>query len=117
MKVIIAGSRDIPEKVSRELIELTIKDSELDVTEVVSGGARGVDTHGENWAFDNNIPVRKYLADWDKYGRGAGMIRNRMMAAYADALIAIWDGQSRGTENMIKTAKQLGLMVYVMAPK
>ena len=85
----------------------------MDITIVVSGGAPGVDTLGEQYADEMNIPVHVYEADWDKHGRAAGPIRNRKMAENAEALIALWDGKSKGTKNMIETATKKGLMVYV----
>lgn len=68
---------------------------------------------GEAWARENGISYIRFPADWDKYGRSAGMIRNREMAKYAEALIAIWDGRSRGTSNMMSTAAVLGLRIVV----
>lgn len=59
------------------------------------------------------MPVERFPADWDRRGRAAGRIRNREMAKHADALIAVWDGESRGTANMILEAHRAGLKVYV----
>jgi hypothetical protein len=81
------------------------------ITEVVSGGATGVDELGEAWAKAQGIPITQFLvskADWDTYGKSAGPRRNRVMAAYGDALLAIWDGASRGTANMIAEMRSLG---------
>ena len=80
----------------------------VDITEVVSGGAQGVDTLGEVWAEKHDIPVKQFLAEWDVYGRSAGYRRNEEMGDYADVLLAIWDGKSRGTKHMIDYMKQLG---------
>lgn len=110
MKVIIAGSRDIEDY---ELIDVAVRESGFTVTEVVSGTARGVDKLGERWAEEYNIPIKRFKPDWS-IGRSAGIIRNTEMASYADALIAIWDGYSRGTKHMIDYAKSKGLMVYVL---
>ncbi len=109
MKVIIAGSRTISD---RESVEAAIKASGFEITEVVCGMARGVDTEGFNWAKDNNIPVKEFHADWEKYGRAAGPIRNKQMAEYADALIAIMAPNSKGTKNMIETAIKRGLKLW-----
>lgn len=87
--------------------------SGFEVSEVVSGGARGVDAAGEVWAKGYRIPVRRFPANWKTHGGAAGPIRNGEMAAYADAVIAIWDGQSRGTADMVRQAEQAGLKVYV----
>lgn len=100
MKVVIAGSRSIQKQ---EDVDYAMSFCPFEITEVVSGGATGVDTLGENWAKANNIPVKVFPAQWDLHGKAAGFIRNEQMAKYADALIAIWDGKSRGTEHMIRT--------------
>lgn len=110
MKTIIAGSRDITDY---SLVMEAIQESEFEISEVVSGTAKGVDRLGELWATNHKIPVKHYPADWNKYGKSAGPIRNQEMANYADALIAVWDGKSRGTKNMIDQAKEKGLKVYV----
>lgn len=110
MKVIIAGSRGITDI---RLVEKAIQSSEFNITEVVCGCARGVDTLGKDWAISNNIPVTYFPAKWDTYGKSAGYIRNSKMANYADALIAIWDGKSKGTKHMIDLANKNGLYVYI----
>lgn len=108
MKTIIAGCRDYT---------LTDNDkaflSLFNITEVVCGGAKGVDISGWHWAIENNIPVRMFPADWKAHGKAAGPLRNKQMAEYSSQLIAFWDGKSRGTRNMIETAKKLGLKVHV----
>lgn len=68
---------------------------------------------GELWAKKHGIPVAPFPADWNKFGKRAGAIRNADMAMYADALVAVWDGKSRGTRDMIKKAEALGLKFYV----
>jgi hypothetical protein len=110
MKTIIAGSRNIEEF---EDIMSAVDESGFDITEVVSGTAKGVDTLGEAWASFHSIPIKRFRPQWNKYGRGAGIVRNGQMARYADALIAIWDGKSPGTKNMIDKATKEGLKVYV----
>ncbi len=99
MKVIIAGSRDI---IDPEVIFPIIERSPFEIDEVVCGMARGVDRMGRRWALENDIGIREFPANWQEFGRSAGPIRNQEMADYADALIAIWDGWSRGTRNMIR---------------
>lgn len=110
MKTIIAGSRGVSDQ---ETVNKAIESSGFPITEVVSGGCSGPDTLGENYARANNIPIKRFWPDWNKYGRAAGPIRNSQMASYAEALIAIWDGQSRGTKNMIEEAWNKGLKVFV----
>jgi len=110
MKTIIAGSRDI---VDYGLVKEAMNRIPWEVSEIVSGKAKGVDSLGERWASENNISIKSFPADWETYGKSAGPIRNAQMAKYADALVAIWDGKSRGTSNMINEAKELGLKVVI----
>ncbi len=109
MKTIIAGGRDY---------SLTKEDyarlDALPITEVVCGGARGADQGGLDWAVARRIPLAMFPADWDAHGKSAGAIRNTQMAEYAEALVAFWDGKSRGTEHMIKVATKKGLKVDVV---
>lgn len=117
---IIAGSRTIEQI---EQIERAVTESGFIITEVVSGGQvsrdattgdlYGADYLGEQWAKRHMIPIRRFAADWRKHGKAAGPIRNDEMARYADQLIAVWDGQSRGTRDMIDRAERYGLKVYV----
>lgn len=106
MRTIIAGSRSI---IDYTVVNLIITESKIDITTVISGRAPGVDRLGERWAKENNIPVIAYLAEWDKLGKRAGYVRNETMAKNADALIAIWDGKSRGTKHMVDLGYKYGL--------
>lgn len=110
MKVIIAGGRDIT---NYSFVEAAVLESGFDISEVVSGCARGADTLGEQWAKRNNVAVKKFPADWDNLGKKAGPVHNCQMGDYADALIALWDGQSRGTKHMIDYATKKGLKVFI----
>lgn len=110
MITIIAGGRNITEY---KYVDVACKKAPWIITEVVSGMARGVDTLGEEWARKHNIPIKQFPANWDKYGRRAGPIRNEQMGDYANALIAVWDGKSRGTKHMINYATKKGLKVFV----
>lgn len=110
MKTIIAGSRDIT---NYDVVLKAISDSEINITEVVCGMAKGVDSLGREWAIENNIPVTEFFADWETWGRFAGPKRNREMAEYADALIAVWNEHSPGTKNMINQARARGLRIYI----
>lgn len=116
MKVIIAGCRDIH---SDKTVRLAMKEAALAgiiPSEVVSGKAAGVDAAGERWAVENGLSITPFPADWGRHGKSAGPIRNRLMAAYADALVAIWDGKSRGTANMIEEMRKLKKPVLVAGP-
>lgn len=110
MRVIIAGSR---EGFELEDVLVAMEESGFSVTEVVSGTARGVDRLGEIWANANQIPVKRFPANWDEYGKSAGYLRNAEMAKYSDALVALWDGKSKGTEHMINLARKEGLPIHV----
>lgn len=96
-----------------EALERAIHDSGFNITSVICGKARGVDTMGEQWAIANGIPVEYFPADWERYGKKAGMLRNQEMANEAQALIALWDFRSPGTRNMIYLANIQGLSVHV----
>lgn len=115
MKLIISGSRhldfkdkSIYYKAQQATVELGLHgghpteagDVAPTVTEVISGGARGADRYGEDWASCEHIPVKIFPAEWDTYGKKAGPIRNKAMAEYGDILLLIWDGKSPGSKNM-----------------
>ena len=110
MRTIIAGSRSITDY---SLVELAVELSGILPTVIISGGARGIDSLGERYAKEHNIPLEVYPADWARYGRAAGRRRNAVMAEKAEALIALWDGESPGTNNMIKLAEAMKLQVKV----
>lgn len=112
MRCIIAGSRSIfNPKIVRDAIA---KSGWLgEITEVVSGSAHGIDKLGEMWAENNNIPVKRFPANWAKYGRKAGSLRNKEMSEYGDRLIAIWDGDSTGTIDMVKQMRIAEKLVYL----
>lgn len=105
MKLIIAGSRGFSDKrlLFEKLDKLTAKTK---ITEVVSGGARGADKLGEEWAKKRKIPIKQFIPHWDILGKGAGFLRNEDMGRYADLLVAFWDGESRGTKHMIDFMKE-----------
>lgn len=114
MRVIIAGSRGVSDL---DFIEDAVSLSGFIVSRLISGGARGIDQTAERWAKerlqDAPIPVSRFLPQWSTFGRSAGFRRNVLMADHAEALIAIWDGQSKGTEHMIEAMKDRGKPVYV----
>lgn len=110
MKTIVAGSREITDI---NLVRQAIKATPWQITEIVSGAARGVDSLGEAVAREVGLPIKRFPADWNGLGRRAGPLRNIQMAEYADALVAVWDGVSRGTAHMIKEAEKRGLRVFV----
>jgi len=109
MKTIIAGGREFNDY---DLLEQYCNTHSI--TEVVSGCARGADRLGERYANKHDIPITKFPADWDKWGKSAGYRRNAEMASYADSLIAFWDGVSKGTSHMIDLANSKKLDVNVI---
>lgn len=111
MKVIIAGSRSI---LNWDVVAQAIQSAPFKITEVVSGGAQGVDYLGECLAELHGMAVKQFPADWRAHGKAAGPIRNKQMAQYADGLIAIWDGDSRGTANMIHEMEKLKKPVHIV---
>jgi len=110
MKTIIAGSRGITDF---EVVKAAALSAPWEFSEIVSGGARGVDYLGEQFGDGINVPVTIFKANWNKYGKSAGYKRNVEMADYAEALIAVWDGVSKGTKHMIDIATKKGLRVYI----
>lgn len=114
MRLIVAGSRDITD---RRIVREAIEDADLlfgPVDEIVHGGARGVDSIAHDIAKAKGFPkVTPMHAEWDKYGKAAGPKRNAKMAEYGDALVAVWDGKSPGTHDMIERAMARGLDVLV----
>lgn len=112
MKVIIAGGREFNDyNKLRSYCDHLLQNQV--VVEIVSGTARGADLLGEKYANERGYQITRFPANWDEYGKSAGYIRNEEMAKYGDALIAFWDGKSRGTEHMIKLAKQYNLKVKI----
>ena len=115
-RVIIAGTRDFS---NYELLKekcdniLSTKRQDSNIV-ILSGTAKGADRLGERYARERGFQLLRFPADWDKDGNKAGPIRNAKMADNADALIAFWDGTSRGTAHMIMTAKEKGLATRVI---
>lgn len=102
MKLAVVGSRNwqMPIVISQIL-------SEIYPSEIVSGGAQGVDSFAEAWAKLHLIPVKVFKPDWSK-GKSAGAQRNRQIIDYCDKLIAFWDGKSKGTKISIDMAAKAG---------
>ena len=119
IRIIIAGSRDFSDyQLVRRVMSEVAGTYPRERLEIISGGARGADTLGEMFAERNGLKLTRFPADWDKFGKRAGILRNRQMAEYAGEdgmLVAFWDEISRGTKNMIETAKELGLFVRIVS--
>lgn len=108
MKVIIAGSRTITDY---DALCQCVSRSGFRITEVVSGGANGVDRLGERFASESELPCKIFPANWNDHGRSAGIIRNVHMAKYADAAIVLHVG-SPGSKHMIQEAERRGLRIH-----
>ena len=83
---------------------------------IVSGGAQGADTLAAAWAIANDIPLTVYRPLYAAYGRGAPLVRNKLIVMDCDCVVAFWDGKSRGTKHTIELAKALGKPVIVTWP-
>jgi len=111
-RVIIAGGRDFDDFRTLSEFCMHILQNKQNV-EVVSGKANGADKLGEQFARFMGYPIKEFPANWDELGKSAGYLRNKEMAEYADALIAFWDGESKGTKHMIDLAKKMNLKVRI----
>lgn len=115
-KLIVAGGRDYAnyEHMSRVLFAMAdvgFADKEISI---VSGMARGADALGAAFARTNHVKLYEMPANWDKYSKRAGFIRNQDMGNFADGLLAFWNGESRGTAHMIDYMKQLNKPVHII---
>ncbi len=72
---------------------------------IISGVAKGADQYGERYGLEHNIPIERYPADWDTYGKSAGYIRNSIMADIGDVVLVFWDGESKGAKHMFNLAE------------
>lgn len=114
-RVIVAGCRDFTDyELLKEKCNFYLQDKKPENVIIVSGHASGADALGERYAQERGFGLETFPADWKAHGRAAGPIRNAQMASVAHALIAFWDGKSRGVMNMIDTAKKHNLQVAVV---
>ena len=118
MKLAVVGSRSF---LDYEWLERCLLDTfrPKDMESIISGGAGGTDTLAARFAFLHDIPLVVVSADWKKYGRGAGPVRNTEIVRLADTLAAFWDGKSRGTRDSISKARRAGktVLVFPCRPK
>ena len=107
MKVAVIGSRDLTiDDLSKYLPE--------DTTEIISGGAKGVDTDARKYALAHGIKLTEFLPDYKRYGRGAAPLkRNLQIIKYSDIVLAFWDGTSKGTKYVIDNCRKMGVTVKV----
>jgi len=109
LKLAVVGSRTFNDYV---LVRETLKD--VDIEEIVSGGAKGADRLAERYARDFGFPTKIFKPDWEGDGKAAGFIRNKQIVLYADKVIAFWDGHSKGTKNTIDLATEQGKLLKVI---
>lgn len=103
MKYAIIGSRNFNDY---NLIKNELS-SYNNITEIISGGAIGVDSLAKKYANENNIEIIEFFPNWKKYGKSAGVIRNKLIIENCDIVIAFWDGLSKGTKSSINIANKL----------
>ncbi len=107
MRVAVIGSRNL----SVENLGAYLP---CDTTEIISGGAKGVDTCARNYALSHGIKITEYLPEYKKYGRAAPLKRNIIIIQNADLVLAFWDGKSKGTKFVIDSCEKLGVEVRVV---
>ena len=105
MKLIIAGSRTLTDY--QRLCQVLAPDRHR-ITQVLTGGARGADQLGYRWAWKHQVKHQLFRADWERFGKSAGVRRNHQMAQAGDMLVCFWDGVSKGSAHMISCMQQLG---------
>ena len=116
-RIIVCGNKDFKD---REFCLKKLKEMIPKYTnpEIISGHASGADTFGEEFARIEGIKYSVFKAEWKRYGKAAGPIRNREMLNYAmeetPVIIAFWNGTRRGTKNMVEQARKAGAEVIIV---
>lgn len=108
MKYAIIGSRTFNDY---DYLKSCLKD--FDISEIISGGAKGADSMAEKYAIENDIKCTIFLPDWKLHGRGAGFMRNKLIIDNSNMVIAFWDGISKGTKNSIDIANKQNKKIYI----
>ena len=107
MKIAIIGSRNLSVKNLEDYIP-------ENVTEIVSGGAKGIDSDAANYAMEHRLKLKVFLPEYDRYKRAAPLKRNIQIAEYADECLAFWDGSSKGTLHTVELFRMLGKNVTII---
>jgi len=122
MKLAVIGGRDFDNYtlLANILWDLLKVKGTISQDTIVSGGAKGADSFAKKYAKEESIPYLEFPAEWDKYGKSAGFLRNQTIVDNCDMVLAFWDGESRGTADTIakaKKAKKPTFIVYYSKPK
>ena len=107
MKIAVIGSRNLRVENLGDYLS-------SDITEIISGGAKGIDSCAREYAKENGLKLTEFLPDYRRFGRGAPLKRNLEIVAYADRVIAFWDGTSRGTKFVIDHCHKNGKNIDVV---
>ena len=110
IRLAVIGSRTFDDY---DLLSQVLGSVQRTISIIVSDGAKGADTLAAKYALEHDILVHEILPQWDKFGRNAGYVRNVLIITNSDALIAFWDGKSKGTEHSINLAREAGIPVYI----
>ena len=109
MKIAVVGSRNI----FATDLGMYISDGD----EIVSGGAAGVDSCAAEYAKKKGLKLTVFLPQYDRYGHAAPIVRNKKIVDYADKIVALWDGKSKGTLSVIKYAEKTGKLCEIILCK
>lgn len=110
MKIAVIGSRNL-------IINNLGDYLSINVTEIISGGAKGIDSCAKKYALEKGIKLTEFYPEYQKYGKGAPLRRNLQIIDYADIVLAFWDGKSRGTKFVIEQCRKKGKTVRVFLLK
>ncbi len=101
----VVGSRSFHDY---EMLKKVLDNHPVLIKEIVTGGARGADSLAERYARENGIALRVFPAEWEKYGKQAGYLRNATIVGHSEGIIAFWDGESKGTDHTVKLCRKAG---------
>lgn len=110
MKVAVVGSRNLDFDIPEHCIP-------KETTQIISGGCRGIDVKAREYAYKHSIQIVEIVPDYDKYGRSAPIVRNKIIVAKADLVVAFWDGKSRGTKFVIDYCREKDKPVHIYSDK
>lgn len=109
-KVGVVGSRSFTDYCLME----SVLDNISSISKIISGGAIGADKLAERYAKEHDISLVIFKLDWNTYGKSAGVIRNKTIVENSDAIVAFWDGESKGTQHTINIAKDSGKNINII---